>query len=198
MKHTYAAFRGALPMLAVLTLGGWSPLDSQSAPYITAFASAAPPSVAQADRPLRGRCEGSGIFRAGLTILDVTGTCHLSQLGFTTTAGVETVTPVPGGFLSSGVYTYRAANGDILNTTGTGVATLNSDFSAMTFTFNESVVSGTGRFANASGSATRMGSSRFSDGKGSWEISGTLTYAASGRKRHVAGSLVNTLSRRSR
>jgi hypothetical protein len=138
--------------------------------------------VKQADRPLRGRCEGTGIFRAGLTILDVTGTCHLSQLGFTTTAGVETVTPFAGGFLSSGVYTYRATNGDILNTTGTGLAMLNGDMSGMTFSFNESVVGGTGRFANASGSATRIGSSRFSDGKGSWEISGTLTYAASDRR----------------
>jgi hypothetical protein len=65
--------------------------------------------------------------------VDVTGTCHLSQLGLTTTAGVEAVTAVAGGFLSSGVYTYRAANGDILNTTGTGLATLNSDFSGITF-----------------------------------------------------------------
>jgi hypothetical protein len=59
---------------------------------------------------------------------------------------------------------------------------LNGDFTGITFSFNESVVGGTGRFANASGNATRMGSSRFSDGKGSWEISGTLTYAAPDRR----------------
>jgi hypothetical protein len=182
MKDTHPAFRGALPILAMLALAGWSPLASQPAPHVTAFASTAPTRINQADRPLRGRCEGSGIFRAGLTILDVTGTCHLSQLGLTTTAGVETVTPVAGGFLSSGVYTYRTADGDILNTTGSGLATLNSDLRGMTFSFNEIVVSGTGRFANASGSATRIGSSRFSDGKGSWEISGMLTYAALDRK----------------
>jgi hypothetical protein len=182
MKHTHAAFSGALPLFAALTLAGWTPLVSQPAPRVTAVVSTAPTIVNQANRILRGRCEGTGIFRAGLTILDVTGTCHLSQLGFTTTAGVETVTPVAGGFLSSGVYTYRAADGDILNTTGTGLATLNGDMSGMTFSFNESVVGGTGRFANASGSATRIGSSRFSDGKGSWEISGTLTYAASDRR----------------
>jgi hypothetical protein len=168
--------------LAVLTLTGWAPLESQPAPHVMAFASPAPTMVNQSNRPLKGRCEGSGIFRAGLATLDITGTCHLSQLGLTTTAGVEAVTAVAGGFLSSGVYTYRAANGDILNTTGTGLATLNSDFSGITFSSNETVVGGTGRFANASGSATRMGSSRFSDGKGSWEISGVLTYAASGRR----------------
>lgn len=182
MKHSYAAWPGALPILAALTLAGSTPLVSQPAPRVTAVVSTAPTIVNQAHRILRGRCEGSSIFRAGLTILDVTGTCHISQLGFTTTAGVETVTPFAGGFRSSGLYTYRAADGDILNTTGTGLAMLLGDRSGVTFSFNESVVSGTGRFANASGSATRMGSSRFSDGKGSWEISGTLTYAASGRR----------------
>ncbi len=182
MKRTRTAFLGALPILAVLTLAGWAPLESQPAPHVMAFASPTPTMVNQASLSLKGRCDGFGIFRADRTTLDVTGTCHLSQLGLTATAGVETVTPVAGGFLSSAVYTYRAANGDILNTTGTGVATLNSDFSGMSFSLNETVVGGTGRFANASGTASRMGSSRFSDGKGSWEISGTLTYAASNRR----------------
>jgi hypothetical protein len=182
MKHTHAAFRGALPILAVLTLNDWAPLESQSTPLVTAVAVSAPMPMNRTNRPLKGRCEGTETLRADRTTLDITGTCHLSQLGLTATAGVETMTPVAGGFHSSAVYTYRAANGDILNTTGTGVAALNSDFSGVTFSLIETVVGGTGRFANASGSATRMGSSRFSDGKGSWEISGTLMYAVLDRK----------------
>jgi len=48
---------------------------------------------------------------------------------------------------------------------------------------NANLVTGeTGRFANASGSATRIGSTNFSDGSGTWEIQGTLTYDASDRR----------------
>lgn len=60
-----------------------------------------------------------------------------------------------------------------------GLATLKPDFSWVTFSGIEMAVGGTGRFSNASGTATRKGSTRFSDNTGSYEIVGTLAYAAS-------------------
>jgi hypothetical protein len=80
------------------------------------------------------------------------------------------------------VSTYTAANGDKLFTTSSGLATLHPDFSGVTFSYVETVVSGTGRFSNASGGATRSGSSRFGDGREIYKISGTLTYATSDRR----------------
>jgi hypothetical protein len=44
------------------------------------------------------------------------------------------------------------------------------------------LVPGTGRFANASGTATRIASTNFSDGRATCVILGTVTYAASDRK----------------
>ena len=177
MKHTHALIAASV---LVLTMAGCTQLESPLAPGET-IASLAPPSANLVTRPWEGRCQGTGAFRADFITLDVTGTCHLSHLGLTTIVGVETITPVAGGFQSSAVNVYTAANGDILNTTGTGVATFLPDFSGISFSFNETVVGGTGRFANASGNVTRIGSSRFSDGSGSWEIGGTLIYAASDR-----------------
>jgi hypothetical protein len=91
--------------------------------------------------------------------------------------GVETV-----GAVLNAVHTFTAANGDILYTTTTGTAVLKPDFSGVTFSNIETVTGGTGRFANASGSATRIGSTNFSDGSATWEIQGTLTYDASDRR----------------
>jgi hypothetical protein len=91
--------------------------------------------------------------------------------------GVETV-----GATLNAVHTFTAANGDLLYTTTTGYAVLKPDFSGVNFFNTETVTGGTGRFASATGTATRNGSSNFSDGSGTWVIQGTITYAGSDRR----------------
>jgi len=140
------------------------------------IAALAPASANLVTRPWEGSCTGTGIRRADNITLDITGDCHLSHLGLTTTVGVETL-----GRPLRAVHTFTTANGDLLYTTTVGQATLKPDFSGVMFSNIETVVGGTGRFANASGTATRIGQSNFSDGSGTWEIKGTLTYAASDR-----------------
>lgn len=173
MKHMYA-FLVALP---ILTLAGCSQLDSPLAPQKIALGSAPSASANLVTRPWEGSCKGHGIVRSDLITLDITGDCHLSHLGLTTTVGIETL-----GAVLNAVHTFTAANGDLLYTTTTGYATLKPDFSGVNFFNTETITGGTGRFANASGSATRNGSSNFSDGSGEWVIQGTLTYAASDRQ----------------
>jgi hypothetical protein len=162
--------------LVVLSLAGCVQLDSPLAPPKT-VAAFAPATANLVTRPWEGRCEGTGVFRSDFVTLDITGTCHLSHLGLTTIVGVETV-----GAVLNAVHTFTAANGDLLYTTTTGYAVLKPDFTGVNFFNTETVTGGTGRFANASGSATRNGSSNFSDGSGTWEIVGTLTYDASDRR----------------
>src|SRR5687767_9792857 len=172
MKYLYTL----LVALPILTLAGCAQLESPVAPQ-KVIASLAPVNANLVTRPWEGSCEGTGVFRPNSPILDITGTCHLSHLGRTTTVGVETV----GGVLNA-VHTFTAANGDLLYTTTTGTAVLKPDFSGVIFTNVETVTGGTGRFANASGSASRIGSTVFSNGSATWEILGTITYASSDGK----------------
>jgi hypothetical protein len=172
MKHNYAV----LVALPLLTLASCAQFESPVAPDIT-MASLAPVSANLVTRPWEGSCEGTGIFRPDFTTLDITGTCHLSHLGLTSMVGVETV-----GATLNAVHTFTTANGDLLYTTTSGYAVLKPDFSGVNFFNTETVTGGTGRFANATGTATRNGSSNFSDGSGTWEIVGSLTYAASDRR----------------
>jgi hypothetical protein len=174
-RPRFEVFPNVLRIVALLALTGCGPLDSPLAPPKTVVL--APVSASMITRPWEGSCKGTGIIRPDLTTLDITGTCHLSHLGLTTMVGVELL-----GVTLSATHTFTTANGDLLYTTTVGQATLKPDFSGVTFSNIETVRGGTGRFANATGTATRIGSSNFSDGSGSWEIQGTLTYAASDRR----------------
>ena len=178
MKHTYPGYtmkqtHPVFVALPFLILAGCSNVDSPVAPQRIALASPASASANLVTRPWEGTCEGLGAFRADGFTLDITGTCHLSHLGLTTSVGVEIV-----GAVLNAVHTFTAANGDKLYTTTTGTAVLKPDFSGVNFSNIETVTGGTGRFANASGSATRIGSTVFSNSSATWEIQGTLTYAA--------------------
>ena len=165
-----------LPSVAVLTVSGCAQLESPVAPQKT-IATLAPATANLVTRPWEGSCAGTGIIRSDGITLDITGTCQLSHLGRTTMVGVETL-----GAVLNAVHTFTTANGDLLHTTTTGYAVLKPDFSGVNFFNTETITGGTGRFANASGVATRNGSSNFSDGSGTWEIVGTITYAPSDRK----------------
>jgi hypothetical protein len=171
MNHRYAV----LVALPILTLAGCAQLDSPVAPQKTVALATAGANLVT--RPWEGRCEGTGIIRPDFTTLDITGTCNLSHLGRATMVGVETL-----GAVLNAVHTFTTANGDLLCTTTTGYAVLKPDFSGVNFFNTETVTGGTGRFANATGTATRNGNSNFSDGSATWEIQGTISYDASDRR----------------
>ena len=163
-----------LVTLSILTLAGCGQLASPVAPQ--KMMATAPASTNMVTRPWEGTCKGTGIIRPDFTTLDITGICHLSHLGLTTSVGVEIL-----GATLSAVHTFTAANGDLLYSTTAGYATLKPDFSGVNFFNLETITGGTGRFANATGSASRIGQSNFSNGSGTWEIQGTITYAGSNR-----------------
>src|SRR5688572_1379160 len=175
-RRKLAEFLVLVPSVAVLTLSGCGQLESPVSPQ-KMIALLAPVGANLVTRPWEGSCAGTGIIRSDGFTLDITGTCNLSHLGRTTMVGVETL-----GAVLNAVHTFTTANGDLLYTTTTGYAVLKPDFSGVNFFNTEIVTGGTGRFANASGTATRNGSTNFSDGGGTWDIVGTITYAASDRR----------------
>jgi hypothetical protein len=153
------------------------------------------PSLAQGEnapitRPLTGRCETDvTIVSIGadgrLDLLDEY-TCEMSHLGRTHNTVVQSVIPSgpPTGGLLPGIVTntgaFVGANGDRVNSsfTGTGVTNL-VNFTA-TFEGTETFVGGTGRFADASGTAHIQGTAVLDPttgtGKGQFTIVGTITY----------------------
>lgn len=115
----------------------------------------APPSAAlralsaTVQRPWEGRCDVDASITGPTTFL-ITGSCQLAQLGRTTVVTQETMDWAAGTFTNTSTYT--AANGDQLNTTGSGVATFGPNGTG-TLTGAWTAVGGSGRFAGASGAA---------------------------------------------
>ena len=119
--------------------------------------------VLAVDRPfaLNGKGSASFIFDGAGNLIggDVTSTSNATHLGLCTTVGKVSYTPAndpehPGRLLSSGSGTITAANGDVLKIEFTGVLDpppLGSitGIDKPTFRF----VGGTGRFAEATGTA---------------------------------------------
>jgi len=126
-------------------------------------------------RPWKGRCDAVAAFTGENTLL-ITGTCQLAHLGRTTVIADETIRPRADGFDVTRVSTYTAANGDQLRTVSAGVALYKPDFSGLLLSYGETAVGGTGRFANASGTAILTGETVFATGKGFWTLDGSLTY----------------------
>ena len=166
-------------ILIVMALAACTQFEGPVAPQQEMLTSVTLPSGGLESRPWKSACEGTAIF-TGPTTLRITGICIIAHLGRSTLEATESVVPGPNGTsVLNAVNAYTAANGDILYTTSTGVSTLTPDFSGVTFTGVETAVGGTGRFKNATGSATRIGSTRCSDFRGSYQNVGELTYAAS-------------------
>jgi hypothetical protein len=141
-------------------------------------------------RPLTGRCETDvtivSIGADGRLDLNIDYTCQMSHLGRTHNTVTQTVIPTgpPAGVLLTGIVNntgaYVAANGDRVNSsfTGTGVTNL-ANFTAV-FEGTDTFSGGTGRFANASGTAHIQGTAVLDPatgtGKGQFTIEGTITY----------------------
>lgn len=144
----------------------------------------------EVSHPLGGRCDTE------VTILDVAPdgrldlrieyTCELSHLGLSHNTVLQSVVPsgppvnglLPGVVTNTGAYV--AANGDRVNSSfsGTGVTNL-SDFTA-TFEGTERFRGGTGRFADATGTAYIKGTAALDPvagtGTAHFTIEGTITY----------------------
>jgi hypothetical protein len=129
-------------------------------------------------RGLNGSCSTEFAFTGPGTVL-VTGACRYGHLGLTQCVTEQTVTPAADGTLiieNEGVCT--AANGDQLYTrfSGTGTPTPTG---AIVFSGTETYAGGTGRFADATGSATLWGSAQFTSefgGVGSFALRGRIGY----------------------
>lgn len=150
--------------------------------------SAAPRLAASAEpveHPWAGRCE-TVFTPTGPLTLEITGNCQLAGLGRVTLVAEQELAPGPTGIAISNTATYTAANGDLLRTVNVGLGTPASDFPGVVLTGTETAVGGTGRFANATGSATIVGSAVLAGpaaNTGEFSVSGTLSYAASDRSR---------------
>ncbi len=107
--------------------------------------------------PWKGRCNGDFVFTSQTTLL-ITGVCHFARIGRMTFVIHQTLALGPI-IHFTGASTYTARNGDELRTTHSGTATPTSDGIAVTLDGTETVVGGTGRFAEATGSATLTGMS---------------------------------------
>lgn len=127
-------------------------------------------------RPWKGECDVDAVFTSETTLL-ITGTCNIAHLGRTTVIAEQTIQPGESGIAYSNTATYRAPNGDELRTTDVGIATPTAD--GLSLSGVETAVGGTGRFVNASGTATLEGAVRFtgpSSTTGSYELNGHLEY----------------------
>jgi hypothetical protein len=145
-------------------------------------ADAAPSFAVSPDRPAGGTCtyhstllppepgQPANVVRRHLDLV-----CQFLHMGRTIGSADETITVTATGPIVTGSVTYTAANGDQLfvSYNQTGTPPVNG---VVTFSGTETVIGGTGRFADASGSLAREGSFAIFTQTGEFETSGTLTY----------------------
>jgi len=153
---------------------------------IFAFAFGSTTLAANPERPHQGSCSTiimpltpPGVFPQQLHI---DYQCTVTHLGRTTGVVSQIVTPMapPVGsvvpLLIQNTTTYTAANGDQLFVTFTGTAMLNLDTGDVTFIGVEAFNGGTGRFANATGSADLGGQASILTNRGFFTSKGRISY----------------------
>jgi hypothetical protein len=127
--------------------------------------------------PFTGSCElaiqpatpvSPGVIRQ----LDL-GECLISHLGKSTFISDKIINVVAGTQVITGTYT--AANGDILYANGTGTNQMVAP-GVVAFQATVTFAGGTGRFADATGSATLSGSANFATGRSQFSTSGSIVY----------------------
>jgi probable HAF family extracellular repeat protein len=141
-----------------------------------------PAPVVGAERQWKGTCTFDD-EPLGATVVRMTGSCTLSQMGRTTFVSLRTLVPGSTTQFTSAT-TYTTANGDLLRTTGVGNSVLTGTGGEIGAT--ETVTGGTGRFSRATGTASLYGTARVNKHgvvTRTYELAGTLGYAASDRNR---------------
>jgi hypothetical protein len=145
---------------------------------------------AQVTRPLKGRCETEvrivSIAPDGRLQLLEEYSCRISHLGLTRNTVSQVVVPtgppvngvLPGAVTNTGAFV--AANGDRLNSSFTGTAATDLATFTARFEGTETFSGGTGRFANAFGTAQVQGTAVLDPvtgtGTGQFTMEGTITY----------------------
>jgi len=164
----------ASAMVFSLSLAGCS--DNGITDTTSLSASSASSHSLGAERPWSGSCDVAAQFISETTLL-ITGECQLAHLGRASVPEYQTITPGPSGIGYTNTAVYTAANGDELHTTNIGVATPTAE--GLSLNGTETAVGGTGRFANASGSAILVGAVRFTSASttiGSYSLAGRLSF----------------------
>ena len=142
-------------------------------------------SAAKPDRPLAGTCSTMVVpVTPPETVpqeLSIATDCTISHLGRTTGISRQFVTPTgatPAGVALSLVNAsvYTAANGDQLRATFTGTALLDPVSGEVTYVGIEVYNGGTGRFADASGSAKLEGTASIFTNRGLFTTKGKIAY----------------------
>lgn len=133
-------------------------------------------------RPFQGSCstvvtplnpEGSS--------LRIDADCQLSHLGHATGVAMQTVNVIGqnGAVLVTTIAnttTYRAANGDELDQSFSGMALINVVTGDVQYTGTETFHGGTGRFADASGTSQLAGTASIFTNVGFFTTKGTIDY----------------------
>ncbi len=177
--------RTPISAATLVALAACSSMDQVTAPSL------ARGGTSEVTRPLRGRCDTDvtivSIAPDGRLDLSIEYTCRISHLGLTHNTVIQSVIPTgpPEGVFLSGIVNntgaYVAANGDRVNSsfTGTGVTNL-ANFTAVFEGTETFLPGGTGRFANASGTAHIQGTAALDPatgtGTGRFTIEGAITY----------------------
>jgi hypothetical protein len=135
------------------------------------------PQLAMVPTPFQGSCElviqpsepiSPGVVRQ----IDI-GDCRISHLGHATFISDKIINFVAGTQTIQG--TYIAANGDLLYANGSGTSQLVAP-GRVAFQGNVTFEGGTGRFANASGTATMTGEADPANARSSFTTTGTISY----------------------
>lgn len=153
------------------------------AAMLLAASCAAP--AAEPERPHRGSCSTvvtplspPGVFPQELRI---DSDCRLTHMGHASGQTTQYVVPAgpPGAtipLLITNMTVYRAANGDQLQMSFIGTGQLDPVTGEVTFVGTETYHGGTGRFVNATGSATAQGSASVFTNVGSFTTKGRIAY----------------------
>lgn len=141
--------------------------------------------AAEPERPHRGSCStvvtpisAPGVFPQELRI---DSDCRLTHMGHTSGQTTQYVVPAgpPGAtipLLITNTTVYRAANGDQLQMSFIGSGQLDPVTGEVTFVGTETYQGGTGRFVNATGSATAQGRASVFTNLGSFSTKGRIAY----------------------
>ena len=138
----------------------------------------APSASTSAERPWKAKCDVEAVFTSATTLV-ITGTCQFAHLGRTTVLEYQTIeAPEANGIIAfTNTATYTAANGDELRTSTIGAAA--PTVGGVSLSGINTAVGGTGRFANASGTAALAGTVRFTgptSAVATYRLDGHLSY----------------------
>ena len=144
-----------------------------------AATAAAPAGAAKTHaRPMKGHCDTTFTV-IGVETIALSGTCILTHLGKASYEATQTVSNNGDGTVNimiTGFYT--AANGDILRSSLVGIGRFTAS-GEVSYSTTETYTGGTGRFADASGTALDNGVAHFTGpttGTSSYVTAGSISY----------------------